>query len=111
MECVNCQFRNIPGSRVCGRCGTTLRFEDLDVPVEPPRAPRHGRWLRNRGLVWWNRTRQAAGGARAAVRGEARAFLDGPPPPAAFWLRMLVPGWPLRATGAPVLGWVVTAGW
>ncbi len=36
MECPNCEFQNIPGSRGCVRCGSLLDLSGLSV--EPPRA-------------------------------------------------------------------------
>jgi len=39
MQCSSCTFENLPGARLCARCGSRL---DLDgVTVEPPRASRH----------------------------------------------------------------------
>src|SRR3954452_19475404 len=40
MQCSNCQFENIPGSEACGRCGSSLRVGTLVMDVNPPRAPR-----------------------------------------------------------------------
>jgi len=38
MQCWNCEFENIPGLRMCARCGGMLNLEG--VSVEPPRASR-----------------------------------------------------------------------
>ena len=111
MQCVSCQFFNVPGSAACGRCGTTLRFDQLDIATTPPRAPKHGRWLRNAGLTWLNRGREAVRSGREVTTGEARPFFGDDVPPLSEWLRMLVPGWPLRRVGAVTAGWAVLAGW
>lgn len=37
MQCVNCQFHNMPGLTVCGRCGSSLVLGDA-ISVYPPRA-------------------------------------------------------------------------
>jgi hypothetical protein len=111
MQCVNCQFFNVPGSAVCGRCGTTLRFDQLNVSTTPPRAPRHGRWLRNLGLTWLNLGREAARSAREDASGAARPLLGDDAPPPDLFVRMIVPGWALRRVGAVAVGWLALAAW
>src|SRR5438105_12675376 len=111
MQCVNCDFFNIPGAQACGRCGTTLRFDQLNVSVEPPRAPKRGRWLRNLGLFWFNRARETAQDVRAGAGREVRPLLGEEVPPLRLFLRALVPGWSLRTVGAVWLGWGVLVVW
>src|SRR5437764_12938278 len=38
MQCTNCQFQNMPGTDVCGRCGTSLALRSAAIDVHPPRA-------------------------------------------------------------------------
>lgn len=44
MQCVNCEFENIPGMQICVRCQSSLNFGE--VAVEPPRARRWRLWTR-----------------------------------------------------------------
>jgi hypothetical protein len=111
MECVNCQFFNIPTAQACGRCGTTLRFENLNITVEPPRAPKRGRWLRHFGFYWFFRGRDTARAIATEAGRGARPFFGEQIPPAQLFLRALVPGWSLRTAGAVTLGWAVLAVW
>src|SRR4051812_25378422 len=37
MQCRNCQFQNMPGVAVCGRCSTSLSL-GAEIDVNPPRA-------------------------------------------------------------------------
>ena len=43
MQCVNCQFENMPGAGSCARCGTSMLIAGSAIAIEPPRA---GRWIR-----------------------------------------------------------------
>ncbi|MBX9581681.1 MAG: hypothetical protein K2X87_15370, partial [Gemmataceae bacterium] len=81
MQCVNCAFYNVPGSAACGRCGTTLRFDQLDVSVEPPRAGRGTLAARNRLLRLFHRGRAAAGRVREEVGSTVRPYLGERVPP------------------------------
>jgi hypothetical protein len=88
-----------------------LRFDELDIATEPPRAPKGGVLPRLMGRHRWNRFR-----GDLALTGQAfRPLLDGlfghDLPSWREWVRMLVPGWPLRAVGQTTLGWGVLAGW
>ncbi len=105
------QFFNVPGSLVCGRCGTTLRFDQLNVATAPPRAPKHGRWLRNLGLGWLIQSREVIRSARVGFSGEAKPLLGDDAPPLQLFVQMLVPGWALRRVGAVAVGWLALALW
>lgn len=40
MQCPSCQFENMPGSRLCARCGGMLGLATIAIDVHPPRAGR-----------------------------------------------------------------------
>jgi hypothetical protein len=89
MQCTNCQFQNMPGSAVCGRCGTSLTLTTVLLDVHPPRAG-----------AWRKRLRNAVPVARAYHR-VAGAIADAPRfrnaipgfASASQLLRSIVPGW------------------
>lgn len=87
MQCTSCQFHNMPGTAVCGRCGTSLRLATATaIDVRPPRAGRLTKLARRAMPVGraYHGLREAVGGAtdRAAV------VLPSP-----VLSRLLVPGW------------------
>ncbi|HIQ20911.1 MAG TPA: hypothetical protein EYH34_06720 [Planctomycetes bacterium] len=92
MQCVNCQFENIPGAEVCGRCGASLRLAAAAIDVHPPRASRWAkRWRRL--VPWttllayrWNRLEEQVSASLGRVE-TTRPLLG-------VFARMLVPGWP-----------------
>lgn len=109
MECPNCTFQNIPGTRACVRCATLLDFSGVEV--DPPRAS-SGRLGRQ--------ARAAAISARATVRGGTSEIARTLRLPQLGemglfgYLRTLVPGLPqiwsdVRALR--VLGWIILAVW
>jgi len=46
MQCPRCQFENIPGQKVCFRCGSVLEDAQPAVEVHPPRASRFSKFFR-----------------------------------------------------------------
>ncbi|MCR4414335.1 MAG: S26 family signal peptidase [Thermoguttaceae bacterium] len=46
MRCPSCEFQNIPGTVVCGRCGARLDLPAAEIGVHPPRAGRTQKVLR-----------------------------------------------------------------
>jgi hypothetical protein len=111
VQCVSCQFFNVPGSAACGRCGTTLRFDELDIATEPPRAPKGGVLPRLMGRQRWSRFRADLTMTGLAFHPLLHGLFGHDLPPLREWLRMLVPGWPLRSIGQTTIGWGVLAGW
>lgn len=90
MQCVNCQFENMPGLTVCARCQSVLQFGE--VTVLPPRA---SRWR----LATWatRRVHAASQMVRALGRSLGRALPRWPRMPRTFvpWgavFRSIVPG-------------------
>jgi hypothetical protein len=43
MQCFNCGFHNMPGSRGCARCGADFALATAAIDVQPPRASGSGR--------------------------------------------------------------------
>jgi len=111
MQCVNCQFENMPGLEQCCRCGASLRIATAVIDVHPPRAAkrtfsqrvryrRRSRWFVALVGFVMSAARWFAGGAS-----EIRGWRP-------FHLPMLfVPGWPQRVLGRPrwrlfLFGWL-----
>jgi len=102
MQCASCQFENMPGTEICGRCGTSLRLNAVAIDVHPPRAGDLKKRMR--------RLLRPSRRARPVDAEPRRASAPG------GWLwtvkevcRLAVPGWPQRYAGRTVL-WRVLAG-
>jgi len=96
MQCSNCQFENMPGVVVCGRCGTSLQLAATKIDVHPPRASRAKKaWRRWFPLIsYWNRLRYSRALSAIRISGWP-ADLQRP----GVLLRMIVPGWAQHAIG------------
>jgi type IV secretory pathway protease TraF len=97
MQCRNCRFQNMPGTELCGRCGTSLGLATAVFDVNPPRA---GRWTKRfRRLVPTGRAYYASRDAMTRPRFAATAAVNRIAshtpvfPPLAVMARMIVPGW------------------
>lgn len=95
MQCVNCQFENMPGTPACVRCGTSLGLATAVISIAPPRATKLQKELR-RWIPFWqmyyplqNRLASAFQRATAAVARDLAIHL----PAFGTWTRMIVPGW------------------
>ncbi len=95
MQCVNCQFENMPGSPACVRCGTSLGLATAVISIDPPRATRLQKELR-RWIPFWpmyypvrNQLASALQRATAVVARDLAIHL----PAFGTWFRMIVPGW------------------
>jgi hypothetical protein len=88
MQCGSCQFENMPGIEVCGRCGARLDLADETLDVHPPRA---GRWEKRLG---WCRTPLfwRSGRLRELLSTRIAPLESGVP--AGAFPRTVVPGWP-----------------
>jgi signal peptidase I len=104
MQCVNCQFENMPGSAHCARCGTSLRLASLAISIEPPRATAWQKRLRR--LVPWQLRWRAYQSASVT-----RRDLDVELPGAGLALRLLIPGWPQWYRGQARRGALLLAGY
>lgn len=115
MQCRNCRFQNMPGTDVCGRCGTSLGLATAVFDVNPPRA---GRWSKRfRQLVPTGRAYYASRDALTRPRFAAAATVNriaahAPVfPPLAVMARMIVPGWPNFYVGQRWRGRIAVWGW
>lgn len=100
MQCPSCQFENMPGMAVCGRCGAQLRLSAATVDVHPPRASVRAKQLRR-----WFPSYRLAGAWRGVLnRVSASPDFDWDRLPVGVFLRMVVPGWPQRYLGQPQRG-------
>ncbi|HEX2970886.1 MAG TPA: S26 family signal peptidase [Tepidisphaeraceae bacterium] len=121
MQCSNCHFENMPGSAVCGRCGTSLTLEAAAIDVHPPRAGGGRKWLRRQLPLG----RAALGGVRRFILATgagvlhtvtvptARQMLNALSLPrvafGALW-RSAIPGWSHCYLGLPKRGrWFLLA--
>jgi hypothetical protein len=114
MQCSNCHFENMPGTPMCGRCGTSLNLGAAALDVHPPRAASWRKWLRRQLPV-----RRATSGIRNAVaatgtgvrdvvlaaggRQVADAVSAQRQALGVFW-RLVVPGWSHYHIGLPLRG-------
>jgi hypothetical protein len=101
MQCSSCQFENMPGITVCGRCGARLDLAAATVDVHPPRASvRSKRWRR---WIPWQRFnfRAQEALARTAPLFRQPTFERST---AGMTLRMVVPGWPQMYAGHSLRG-------
>ena len=78
----------MPGSAVCGRCGTSLGLATATIDVHPPRAGRFSKTARR--AVPMRRALYSA--QRMTGRIERRWFTQTMPELAVLW-RLIVPGW------------------
>src|SRR5262245_5139565 len=110
MQCVSCQFYNMPGLTVCGRCGSQLGLKDLDVDVHPPRASQRPTIFRANEL---GRLGYSLRDADQYIRAHwFRRGLCCEPPVGGFGLlgRMVVPGWVQFRLGQTARGWAFLGG-
>jgi hypothetical protein len=98
MQCSNCRFQNMPGTEVCGRCGTSLRLATAVIDVHPPRARPLAKRLRRhlpvRNRLYQMRDVLADTGATAVGRSAASVV-----PPLLVLACNVIPGWAHRHTG------------
>jgi hypothetical protein len=93
----------MPGTDVCGRCGTSMGIATAVIDVHPPRARPLTKRLRRRlpihRAAYAARDAFAHAGTAAAARRIALSF-----PPSPVFLRLIVPGWSHLYTGQRVRG-------
>ncbi len=102
MQCVSCQFENMPGVAVCGRCGARLELATTSIDVHPPRARPSVKRLR-RWFPWYGVAARTRDGVEAIARMTLRQ-LDLPRLASSLFVRMVVPGWPQVYTGQTARG-------
>jgi hypothetical protein len=104
MQCPSCEFYNVPGAVVCGRCGSTLAANSVAVDVHPPRAGATTKRIRSWIPTPWayglrDEFRRAGRQSRAAIYAWGFAA-----PPAGTLVRMPIPGLALVHVGRPRQG-------
>lgn len=110
MQCASCQFENMPGIEVCGRCGSLLGLRSLAIDVHPPRAGAWAKQWRQR----WSPFRSLYFKARQAGRTRwledlEAAMLHGLP--MGILIRMIVPGWAHSHLGRRTRGLLFLLPW
>lgn len=108
MQCPSCEFNNMPGMAVCGRCGANLQLAAATIDVHPPRASRRAKFFRQWFPVyaWYHRlwyvleSVSIARLPRLELSQNAYGAL----------LRMVVPGWAQFYLGQKTRGWVFLGG-
>jgi hypothetical protein len=102
----------MPGVGTCGRCGSTVALQTLDVDIHPPRASeRAKRWRR------WLPFRFAYYSARNANQRVQESWfhhvwqIESPNLPLGTIGRMIVPGWPQFHMGQPIRGRTFLLAW
>jgi hypothetical protein len=92
MQCVSCQFENMPGVSRCGRCGARLELAAVAIDVHPPRARPAVKRLR-RWFPWYSVAARLRDGVEQIARVTLRE-LNLPHLLPSLFVRMVVPGWP-----------------
>ncbi len=107
MQCPSCQFQNMPGTVVCGRCGAQLNLVRAEINVHPPRASAWARQFR-RIVPFYRIGYRLRDGFAAALTALMPDMRDVPVRYGTF-PRMIVPGWPQIYVGQIVRGRVMLA--
>lgn len=110
MQCANCQFENMPGSKNCARCGSSMALATETIDVHPPRAKRWSKPIRSvsRGRYAVSNRMSAAFARMEAVRFEGRS--GGPPLTLALLVHLIAPGWAQFYLSRPVRGYIFSCG-
>jgi hypothetical protein len=111
MQCANCDFKNMPNAKVCGRCGTTLKFDELNIDVMPPRAPKRGKGFRDFINYLGIRSRDKVADVRVRVKDPMRQLLAEDAPSLNMWAHFLIPGSALHAVKLPTMAWITLGIW
>ena len=96
MQCANCQFENMPSTRLCARCGASLQLALATLNVQPPRARQWSKtlrqWLPMRRVYHASRDAVATVPARSILAELIRPVeIDEVTP--GILVRMIAPGW------------------
>jgi signal peptidase I len=103
MQCSSCDFHNIPGIVICGRCGANLAAKTLTIDVHPPRASGRRKFLRKQAHRF--------SGVLVFVTSALRTLLSvfrpiniGRVPTGNVAMRFVIPGWPQIHCGHGIRG-------
>jgi hypothetical protein len=111
MECVSCHFENMPGTDLCGRCGSSMRLATTLIDVHPRRASGLRKRIRRVAPV------------RVAINAMFRGFEQLRPPTSwmetlqnvhSMWpvlIRVPIPGWPQFYVKHRVRGYLFLYSW
>jgi hypothetical protein len=113
MQCVSCQFENMPGVSNCGRCGAVLQLDAATIDVNPPRAKG---WIKPwRGVRYFiSRRRSIPANVSklwASANDKFSSYLVRNTMPFAVIFRMIVPGWPQVYEGRKLFGILLFCGY
>jgi hypothetical protein len=107
MQCASCQFENMPGIEVCGRCGSPLGLRNLAIDVHPPRAGAWAKRVRRGWLPFRSTYYEVRDAGRDFVRetgiGDA-LHVELPRTAWSVLARGIVPGWPHLYLGQTWIG-------
>lgn len=111
MQCASCQFENMPGVTVCGRCGGMLQAGSVAIDVHPPRASARAKvWRRRMQPVRAPRISLENAVARLArstrCNWDLNVLQERP-----VIRRMVLPGWPQLYCGGTVRGGLLLIVW
>lgn len=83
----------MPGVAICGRCGSNLRLDSIEIDVNPPRASQRSFWRKRfpHGGRYWTRLREFLTQTRITIIGDWDIQEVDPEP---VMRRLIVPGWP-----------------
>ncbi len=110
MQCASCRFENMPGTRNCARCGSSMELTTQVIDVHPPRARRWSRPARK-----FSRTKYALSSRVSSVLARAQAVRfdrtgNAPPLTLDLAIRLLIPGWAQFHLRRPGRGYVFMIG-
>src|SRR4051812_34631746 len=113
MQCASCQFENMPGSDLCGRCGTSLRLSAATIDVHPPRAARWTKRVRRITPRIPARTHgiESLRTITARTRAALGVRLNDDTRVVPLLLRLPIPGWPQLYSGSRILGRIFLYAW
>ena len=104
-QCASCQFENMPGVEMCGRCGSSLRLATAVLDVHPPLARP---WVKRfRRLVPIDRASHRFRERATGLREQATLVAGTVRIPVPTWdvlFRLIVPGWAHSTLGFEVRG-------
>ncbi|HEY2588918.1 MAG TPA: S26 family signal peptidase [Tepidisphaeraceae bacterium] len=103
----------MPGTDLCGRCGTSLRIATAVIDVQPPRAGRLSKRIRRvmpRRPSGYYDARDAMLQARDEFTGRVVSAVPRLPPAPVVW-RLVIPGWSYFYLGQRGRGHLALWGW
>ena len=103
MQCANCRFENMPGSRRCARCDSAIDLGGIAVDVHPPRARRWSKSLQKMLGLEYRLHRRVDRARQGWRQWRSRAAIQ-PDWTFGFCARLLIPGLAQFAMHRPLRG-------